>query len=39
VVALVAYPLPHKLGLILAVMAGITAGVIVEVLSSEEDNE
>ena len=38
-VALVAYPLPHKLGLILAALAGIVAGVIVEALSTGEDNE
>ena len=39
VVALVAYPLPHKLGLILAALAGIAAGVIVEAFSTGEDKE
>ncbi|HBQ97847.1 MAG TPA: branched-chain amino acid ABC transporter permease, partial [Cyanobacteria bacterium UBA11691] len=29
-VALLAYPLPHKLGLIVAAIAGITAGVLSE---------
>jgi len=38
-VALMAYPLPNKLGLILAALAGIAAGVIVEVLSTGEDDE
>jgi 4-azaleucine resistance transporter AzlC len=35
-VALLAYPLPNKLGLILAALAGITAGVAVELLSTQE---
>ncbi len=36
VVALLAYPLPHKLGLILAALAGIAAGVVVEIFSTKE---
>lgn len=39
VVALVAYPLPHKLGLILAAVAGIAAGIMVEMWSGEEKNQ
>jgi 4-azaleucine resistance transporter AzlC len=39
VVALLAYPMPHKLGLIIAAMAGITTGVIIETLSSRENNQ
>jgi 4-azaleucine resistance transporter AzlC len=39
VVALVAYPLPHKLGLILAAVAGIAAGIMVEMWSDEEKNQ
>jgi predicted branched-subunit amino acid permease len=39
VVAVVAYSLPHKLGLILAALAGIAAGVIVEALSTGENNQ
>jgi len=35
-VALVAYPLPHKLGLILAALAGIAAGVTIEILFNEK---
>jgi 4-azaleucine resistance transporter AzlC len=35
-VALLAYPLPHKLGLILAALAGITAGVSTEILFGEK---
>jgi 4-azaleucine resistance transporter AzlC len=38
-VALVAYPLPHKLGLILAALAGIAAGVTVETFSTGEDDQ
>jgi 4-azaleucine resistance transporter AzlC len=41
-VALVAYPLPHKLGLIIAALAGIAAGIVAESLSVKErthDNE
>ena len=34
-VALLAYPLPHKLGLIIAALAGIAAGVVVENLAAK----
>lgn len=36
-VAMLAYPLPNKLGLILAAIAGVTAGIIVENVSVKPD--
>jgi 4-azaleucine resistance transporter AzlC len=39
VVAWLAYPMPHKLGLIIAAVAGIATGVIVEILSSKENDQ
>lgn len=38
-VALLAYPLPHKLGLILAALAGIVTGIVIETLSGKEKNQ
>jgi 4-azaleucine resistance transporter AzlC len=38
-VALLAYPLPHKLGLIIAALAGIATGVFLEILSPEENEQ
>ena len=35
-VALLAYPLPHKLGLIIAALAGIATGVVIDSLSGKE---
>ncbi len=35
-VALVAYPMPHKLGLMVAALAGIGAGLVVEVISTRK---
>jgi 4-azaleucine resistance transporter AzlC len=38
-VALLAYSMPHKLGLIVAALTGIAAGMVVEVLSTRRNHE
>jgi 4-azaleucine resistance transporter AzlC len=38
-VAVVAHPLPHKLGLMLAAVVGISGGLITEAISKKENND